>query len=65
VTPREHAADDLPQCWRTYWPDADVERMARDVQARVDEAIAAWRLTGAHPLPAATSARSSPRATSS
>jgi hypothetical protein len=42
---------DLPRRWRAYWPDADVERMARDVEARVDEAIAAWRLTGARPLP--------------
>jgi hypothetical protein len=42
---------DLPRRWRTYWPDADVERMARDVEARVDDAIAAWGLTGAHPLP--------------
>jgi streptomycin 6-kinase len=43
--------DDLPRRWRTYWPDADVERMARDVEARIDDAIAAWALTDAHPLP--------------
>ena len=44
-------SDDLPRRWRTYWPDADVERMARDVEARVGDAIAAWGLTGARPLP--------------
>ena len=42
--------DDLPRRWRTYWPDADVERMARDVEARIGHAIAAWALTGAQPL---------------
>ena len=41
---------DLPRRWRTYWPDADVERMARDVEARVDDAIATRGLTGAHLL---------------
>ena len=43
--------DDLPRRWRTYWPGADVERMARDVEARVDDAIAAWALTDARLLP--------------
>jgi streptomycin 6-kinase len=43
--------DDLPRRWRTYWPHADVERMARDVEARVDDAVAAWDLAGARPLP--------------
>jgi streptomycin 6-kinase len=37
--------------WRTYWPDAALDRLADDVRERCAAALDAWRLRDAQPLP--------------
>jgi streptomycin 6-kinase len=41
----------LRRNWASYWPRADVDAMAEDVESRVRDAAAAWRLDGLAPLP--------------
>jgi streptomycin 6-kinase len=36
--------------WRGYWPSADIDRMAADVEERLAVATAAWDLRGIEPL---------------
>ena len=43
--------DGLRRTWRGFWPQADLDALARDVAARRDAAVAAWRLEHARPLP--------------
>jgi streptomycin 6-kinase len=42
--------DELKRRWAAYWPRADVDAMARDVVARVDAAVEAWKLRRRAPL---------------
>jgi streptomycin 6-kinase len=46
-----YVTEHLRRNWASYWPGADVDAMAADVEARVREAGAAWGLDGARPLP--------------
>jgi streptomycin 6-kinase len=41
----------LRRNWAGFWPGADVDAMAADVETRVREAATAWGLAGATPLP--------------
>lgn len=47
----ERALRDLVPRWQRYWPDADAEAIAADVQARLMSAATAWRLGRLAPLP--------------
>lgn len=40
----------LKRQWAQYWPEADVEAMARDVHARAAVAVEAWNLQQVRPL---------------
>jgi streptomycin 6-kinase len=40
----------LAEHWRGYWPSADIDRMAADVEERLAAATAAWSLETIHPL---------------
>src|SRR5690242_10016339 len=51
MPPSSWDSPDLRRRWRSYWPAADVDAMAADVEARVRAAVAAWGLAGARPLP--------------
>ena len=42
--------DKLKRAWARYWPEADVDAMARDVQVRAGDAMHAWDLSGLEPL---------------
>jgi streptomycin 6-kinase len=51
MPPSSWVSDDLRRRWRNYWPDADIERMAGDVERRTEAALAAWGLLDPAPLP--------------
>lgn len=36
--------------WQRYWPDADAERIAADVRARLEAALGGWELAAPQPL---------------
>jgi streptomycin 6-kinase len=40
----------LAERWRGHWPSADTDRMAADVEGRLEAATAAWRLESLEPL---------------
>lgn len=40
----------LAELWRGYWPSADIDRMAADVEERLAAAAAVWRLKILEPL---------------
>jgi streptomycin 6-kinase len=44
------ALAELAPWWRTWWPEADVERLAADVLARLDRAATTWELADLQPL---------------
>ncbi len=51
MPPSSWVSAELRRRWATYWPTSDLDRMARDVEARADAAVAAWDLSGAQSLP--------------
>jgi hypothetical protein len=48
--------DELKRRWAAYWPQADVDEMARDVAARANAAVEAWGLRRPGPLPGGNAA---------